>query len=99
MKKRRILRLLILFCLFAAAFSGAVRAEKAGAPEEFYAEQYKNSGADGLDGALPDETREFLIKNGIDPSDYNWVNSLTAESVFGHIAEFVKSGAKVLEAF
>lgn len=94
MKKRRILRLLILFCLFAAASSLSVTAEESSTPEEFYAEQYKNSGAEELDGALPDETREFLIRNGIDPSDYNWVNSFTAESVFGHIAEFVKSGAK-----
>lgn len=85
---------LILFCLFALFLSGAVRAEDAGTPDDFYTEQYKNSGADGLNEALPDKTQEFFDRNGIDPSDHNWVNSLTAESVFGHIAEFVKSGAK-----
>lgn len=94
MKRKRILRLILLCCLLAAAFSGAVRAKDASTPEDFYAEQYKNSGAAGLEDALPDETREFFSKNGIDPSDYGWVNSLSTENVFGHIAEFIKSGAR-----
>ena len=43
---------------------------------------------------MPDSTREYFEKNGIDPSDYGWVGSLTSQNVFSHILEFLKSGAK-----
>ena len=85
--------LFIFICLLAAAFVFPVSAQEKSA-DEFYAEQYENSGADEINDSLPDETREYLEENGIDPSDYNWVNSLTAESVFGHIVGFIASGAK-----
>lgn len=94
MKAGRKLRILILFCLLSALFTLGVRAEGSGSPDEFYSEQYKNSGAEEIENNLPEQTREYFRDNGIDPSDYNWVNSLSAESVFKHIFTFIASGAK-----
>ena len=62
--------------------------------EQLYYEQYYDSGADKLTDFLPDGTREYFEKNGIDPSDYGWVGSLSAQSVFSHILEFLKNGAE-----
>ena len=94
MKAGRKLRILILFCLLSALFTLGVRAEESGSPDEFYSEQYKNSGAEEIENNLPEQTREYFKNNGIDPSDYNWVNSISAESVFKHIFTFIASGAK-----
>lgn len=60
----------------------------------FYAEQYKTSGAEDLNNNLPEETRRYFEENGIDPSDYNWVSGITAGNVFSHIWGFLISGAK-----
>lgn len=83
---------LVAVLVLCALFSLTAFAEEKTA-EDFYNEQYKNSGADKISDALPSETQEFFNKNGIDPSDYNWVNSITAESAFSHIWGFIKSGA------
>ena len=77
----------VLFCvltLTVAAESGV---------GDFYAEQYEKSGAGDISEGLPDEARNYLSENGIDPSDYGWVNKLSAGGVFGHIWGFLKSGA------
>ena len=87
-------RMLILFLIFAALFTISVSAAESESPEEFYAEQYKNSGAEDLEDSLPDSAKDYFSEHGIDPSDYNWVNSLSAESVFKHILTFITSGAK-----
>lgn len=60
---------------------------------DFYAEQYEKSGAEDIEDSLPDETRNYLSENGIDPSDCDWVNKLSVGGVFGHIWGFLKSGA------
>ena len=87
-------RMLILFLIFAALFTISVSAAESESPEEFYAEQYKNSGAEDLENSLPDSAKDYFSEHGIDPSDYNWINSLSAESVFKHILTFITSGAK-----
>lgn len=87
--KRVFLTLILLMFLFPFA---AYAAETDG--EELYSEQYYDSGADKLTDFLPDGTREYFEKNGIDPSDYGWVGSLSAQSVFSHILEFLKNGAE-----
>ena len=87
-------RMLILFLIFAALFTISVSAAESESPEEFYAEQYKNSGAEDLEDSLPASATDYFSEHGIDPSDYNWVNSLSAESVFKHILTFITSGAK-----
>lgn len=92
--KKKILKFLILLCLIAAGFSITVFAESGETVQDFYAEQYKNSGAEEIYDNLPDAAKEYFDENNIDPSDYNWVNSLTAESVFKHIFTFIASGAK-----
>lgn len=92
--KKKILKFLILLCLIAAGFSITVFAESGETVQDFYAEQYKNSGAEEIYDNLPDSAKEYFDENNIDPSDYNWVNSLNAESVFKHIFTFIVSGAK-----
>ncbi len=85
------MRLLKLFVIlfFIMMFSFPVSAES-----DVYHEQYKNSGADKLEENLPDNVRDFFSENGIDLSDYTWVEALTAENVFSHIWSFLSSGAK-----
>ena len=94
MKSVRILRILILCSLLSLVLPLYAAAEGGGSPDEFYSEQYKNSGAEEIENNLPEQTREYFKNNGIDPSDYNWVNSISAESVFKHIFTFIASGAK-----
>ena len=62
--------------------------------DDNYVTQYENVGADKLADNLDEQTHEFFEQNGIDASDYNWVNKLTIGNVFGHIWNFVTSGAK-----
>ena len=79
---------MLLICILLFVF-----ALPACAAEDAYSEEYELSGAGDLGGALPDDVQNYFSKNGIDPSDYTWVGSLTGENVFGHIWNFVKSGA------
>ena len=86
---KRILTLIFLLFLF----SFQVSAESASA-DEFYYNQYKSSGADELEGYLPEETREYFKDNNIDPLKSGWTDSLEPKNVFTHILSFLKSGAK-----
>lgn len=86
---RRILILILIVFLF----SGKVCAET-GDSDSFYSQQYKNSGADELLDALPDETGDFLTENGLTADDPDFTNKLNLENVFSHIWEFIKTGAK-----
>lgn len=81
------------FIIMAVIFTVTVSAEELN-NEEFYRNQYELSGADELSDYLPDETKDFLYENGIDPENSGWVNSLTAENVFKHIINFFKTGMK-----
>ncbi|MBE6808591.1 MAG: hypothetical protein E7524_03880 [Ruminococcaceae bacterium] len=83
--------LTLIFLLF--LFSFQVSAESASA-DEFYYNQYKSSGADELEGYLPEETREYFKDNNIDPLKSGWTDSLEPKNVFTHILSFLKSGAK-----
>lgn len=87
---KRFLTLLSVIVLLAVLSPSASAQDE----NDFYAEQFKNSGADGLENALPDGTKAFFEENGIDPSDYNWVNGITTKNVFSHIVEFIRSGFK-----
>lgn len=81
----------VLIILLIPLFCISVKAEE---NEEFYRKQYELSGADSLSDSLPEETREFLESNGIDPSGENTADSISAENVFSHIFGFLRSGAK-----
>lgn len=75
---------------FTLLFTVSVKAEES----SLYKEQLQNSGALELEDNLPDDVKKYLQENGIDISDYNWVNNLKTESVFSHILNFLKSGIK-----
>ena len=69
------------------------------AESEGYSDIYKYSGADEISSLLDDSTREFFLSRDIDPTDYNWVNSLKVEDVFSHIFSlFTGSGKTPLRA-
>lgn len=80
---------LIIVTLVFSAYGFGVFAE-----DDYYREIYEQSGAGEIKDAVGDTAREFFESEGIDPSDYNWVNSLKSENVFSHIFGFIKSGAK-----
>lgn len=86
----KLLKISVIAAIFAVLLSVTVLAEE----EDFYAEQYKISGAEEIEENLPDGAQEYFEKNGIDPSDSKWVNRLSAENVFEHIWGFIASGAK-----
>ncbi len=86
----KLLKISVIAAIFAVLLSVTVLAEE----EDFYAEQYKISGAEEIEENLPDGAQEYFEKNGIDPSDSEWVNRLSAENVFEHIWGFIVSGAK-----
>lgn len=87
------IRKIIFIMLFMAVFSFCACAEEY-SPNEIYNEQYRQSGADSLFKNLPDETAKFLRENGIDPQNSDFAKNLTAENVFSHILNFLKTGAK-----
>ncbi len=62
--------------------------------EDFYYSQYKDSGAEELENYLPEETKEFLDQNDINPLNPEWTNAIEPQNVFSHIWSFLKSGAK-----
>lgn len=77
--------------MFLFSFSAFAKDSSA---DEFYKQQYEISGADSLWQALPEETREYMKENNITAENGSFINSLTAENVFSHIWNFVKTGAK-----
>ena len=62
--------------------------------DAIYSEQYSLSGADSLEAALPDDTKEYFSQNGITAADYNWVNNVSVQSVFSYMTEVFATGAK-----
>ncbi len=86
------MRKIIVFILVILLFSFNVSAEETA--EDFYKEQYEISGADKLDGALPEDVQKYMEDYGIDPSDSNWVNNIASTNVFQHIWEFIRTGAR-----
>ena len=86
-------KIIVFFCVFMLC-GIHVRAN-----EDPYYEIYEQSGVAELENALPDEAREQLSEYGIDPSDSEWESALSAQNVFSHIWQFVKSaGAAPLRA-
>ncbi len=79
---------IIFVLIFAAIFSFGVKAET------LYTDQYAESGADRIEDYLSDPAADLIEELEIDPSDPEWVNSLSAENVFSQIWSFLKEGAK-----
>lgn len=80
---------LIVFIAVICLMILPVRAEA----DDPYTNEYELSGAGELENALPEETRQWLAENELDPADSDWVNRLTAKGVFGHLWDFLSSGA------
>ena len=81
---------LLFILLFILLFSTTAYAKE----PDVYKEQLENSGILEIEDKLPQDVREYINKNGLDISDYNWVNNLKTENVFSHILAFLKSGLK-----
>ena len=79
---------LIVFLIFALIFTVNVRAE------ESYKEQYDISGAEEIYDLLPPSSEEFINNLDINMENANWVEKLSAQSVFSQIMEFLKTGLK-----
>ncbi|MBQ5911385.1 MAG: hypothetical protein IIW94_05195 [Clostridia bacterium] len=62
--------------------------------EGLYGDFYEESGADELYDLLPEAAERVIEDFEIDIQNADWVNSLTPESVFSQIWDFVKTGAK-----
>lgn len=89
MEIKMIKKTVLIFC-FLILFSFSAAAETA----DFYEQQYKLSGADELEDALPEKAEEFMRENEILPDSGNLSETITAQNVFSHIWGFIKSGAK-----
>ena len=81
---------LLFILLFILLFSTTAYAKE----PDVYKEQLENSGILEIEDKLPQDVREYINRNGLDISDYNWVNNLKTENVFSHILAFLKSGLK-----
>ena len=59
------------------------------------AEEYSVEASQAVENSLDSETREYLEENGIDINSTDWISEIDAQTVFGHIWEFFKSGASI----
>ncbi len=82
-------KILFILCLIFLLAPTVTAAEN-----NIYKEQLENSGVLELEDKLPDNVREYINKNGMDVSDYNWINNIETQSVFSHIFSLLKDGLK-----
>lgn len=83
-------KIFVIFLLF-WLFSFPCFAEE---EEDFFQSQLEIIGAEDLPSALPEDAADYFNEYGIDMNVSDWANSLTAEGVFSHIWEFIRTGAK-----
>ena len=81
--------MLFVLMVFLWLFAMPVSAKET---DELYREQYRNSGMEDLEEALPDSAREYFRQNEIDPSGADWINAFSSENVFTHIFLFLSQG-------
>ena len=60
------------------------------ADETSYDTQLKESGFYELQDTIPNETKDFLNKNELNPQNSDWVNNVSPKNVFSHIFSFLK---------
>ncbi len=82
---KKLLVLIILMCAFTIKVSAA---------DDTYSKVYESVGGNTLADSLDQNVKSFFNQNGINPSDYNWVNKLTDKGVMSHITDFVTGGIK-----
>lgn len=81
---------LLFIILFSLIFTTTVFAEET----NLYQEQLENSGILEIEDKLPSDVRQYINQNGLDITDYNWINKIKTENVFSHILSFFKSELK-----
>lgn len=64
------------------------------ASEDVLSQQFEKSGANGLQDALPDETRKLMEDFGFDSAESLSPEAFTPQNIFAHIFSFLKDGAK-----
>lgn len=62
--------------------------------EGFYEQQYESSGADGLQGNLPESAKEIFDRFDISAKDTSWLKDFDVKNIFGVISNFLKNGFK-----
>ncbi len=62
--------------------------------EDTYSDFWNNSGFDEIEQSVPETVKEFFHQNNIDFSVSDWNKNFTAESVFSHIWNLLKSRGK-----
>ena len=62
-------------------------------PEEIYKDQLQMSGADKLQDALPNETKQSMENIGISEIDINNFQDITPEKIFGEIFKIAKKNS------
>lgn len=86
-------RFSVMVCILIFCFSFNCSAE-GGGYEEFYSQQYSAAELERIQEGVPQDTKDFLEQNEINIENPDWVGQITAENVFSHIFNFLKSGAK-----
>ena len=82
---RKLLLIIILFFIFSIAAHSETTVDK---------DLSDAIGTEDIKASLDDKSLEFLDQYGITPDSTDWVDNLTAQNVFMHITEFLKSGMK-----
>lgn len=90
---KKFLKIIIIGILLCFLFSFCVFAE-----DDYYLQQYKNSGIESLDDQLPQGAKDLIDEFDIDLSDPDFVNNISAKNIFSHIFSFLKSGLKECKA-
>ena len=79
---------LLIFIILAFVLSLTAAADTA------YNDTYETAGGNELQQSLDRNVRDFFDSNGIDPTDYNWVNKLTEKDVLSHILSLLRAESK-----
>ncbi len=88
------LKVTVVFLVLTVVFSFFFSVTAFADAKEDLNENFNIIGADKLNDYIDNSTKDYLSQNGIDPKNYNWVNSLDITNVFSHIFSFFKSGLK-----
>ncbi len=84
----------VLFCLlFGNGSVLAAQTEPGLSPDEIYAEQYEESGAGELFGALPEDTQGSMDRLGVSGADLTELQNLNAETLLAEIGSTTADAA------
>jgi len=89
---KKIVCLLILSLIIVAFSTKAYAAEK---QEDYYSQQFKQSGAEDLSDNLPNDTRKALEDLGIQDANWQSITSITPKGIFQQILSLI--GGKTAE--